>query len=282
MLKRGMRKTTTDISTHKNRPEPLVCLTAYTTPMASILDSHADLLLVGDSIGMVMYGMENTLGVDLEMMIRHGQAVMRGAAKSCVIVDMPYGTYENSPAQALESAARIMKETGCGGVKLEGGTDMATTIAHLVQNGIPVMGHIGLQPQSVIKDGGYKVKGRTAEQEEQLLNDAHAVEAAGAFSLVLEGTVEDVSTRITRNISIPVIGIGASAECDGQILVSEDMLGLSVGHIAKFVKQYSTLNKDVESAVQAYAADVRARKFPSSDHTYNRLQQSIQKLSKAS
>ncbi len=264
------RITIPDIQRHKNAAQPLVCLTAYTTPMAKILDRHADLLLVGDSIGMVMYGMDNTLGVDLEMMIRHGQAVMRGVSKACVIIDMPFGSYEENPSQSYHNAARIMKETGCDGVKLEGGDDMAETISHLSGHNIPVMAHIGLQPQSVIKDGGYKIKGRTSEQESRLLKDARSVERAGAFAIVIEGTVEDVAQEITRAVDIPTIGIGASVACDGQILVSEDMLGLLDTHTPKFVKQYAQLGEGIERAAKTYATEVRARTFPSSEHLYTR------------
>lgn len=268
----GLEKTTIpDIAARKKeRGAPIVCLTAYTASMAAILDPHTDLLLVGDSLGMVVYGMENTLGVDLEMMIRHGKAVMRAEPHSCVIVDMPFGTYEESPEQAYRNALRIMKETGCDGVKLEGGADMESTIAYLVKRNIPVMAHIGLQPQSVIKDGGYKIKGRTGDQEKLLMEDARAVERAGAFSVVIEGTVEDVAERLSAALSIPTIGIGASAACDGQVLVIDDMLGLHTGHVPKFVRQYASLAPQIGAAASAYAADVRARKFPGPDHVYSR------------
>ncbi len=262
--------TTVDIRNAKGAEKPIVCLTAYTTPMAKMLDPHVDLMLIGDSIGMVMYGMENTLGVDLDMMIRHGQAVMRADPKACIVVDMPFGTYEESPEQAYRNAARIMKETGCDAVKLEGGLDMAKTIAHLTSNNIPVMAHIGLQPQSVIKDGGYKVKGRKADEEEKLMADALAVQDAGAFAVVIEGTVEDLSATLSKTLNIPTIGIGASKDCDGQILVTEDMIGLSVGHVPKFVKQYTHLSEIIDEAVSNYATEVRARDFPTQDHVYTR------------
>lgn len=262
---------------HKNKSEPLVCLTAYTVGMAAILDEICDILLVGDSVGMVLYGMENTLGVDLEMMIRHGQAVKRGAQKACVVVDMPFGTYEDSPAQAYQNAARIMQETGCDAVKLEGGQDMAATVSHLTSQNIPVMGHIGLMPQSVVKDGGYKIKGRTSEQEQNLIADAKALEQAGAFSIVIEGTVEEVAQRITASINIPTIGIGASAACDGQILVVDDMLGMTQGHVPRFVKQYADLKNLIGTAAKQYAADVRARRFPAPAHTYNASQKTSSK-----
>ncbi|MEM7679526.1 MAG: 3-methyl-2-oxobutanoate hydroxymethyltransferase, partial [Pseudomonadota bacterium] len=235
------RFTTADIQAAKGRSEPLVCLTAYTAPMADHLDEYCDLMLVGDSVGMVLYGMDNTLQVDLDMMIRHGQAVMRRAKNACVVVDMPFGSYEESPEQAYRNAAKVMRETNCDAIKLEGGVDMAETIKYLTSRKIPVMGHIGLMPQSVVKDGGYKVKGKTKASEAQLLEDARAIEDAGVFAFVLEGTVDDVSAKVTQASGVPVIGIGASVACDGQILVTEDMLGMTDGHIPKFVKQYAKL-----------------------------------------
>ena len=270
MNTKPQRKTIPEIRAHKGRAEGLVCLTAYTAPMAGIFDRHADLLLVGDSIGMTLYGMENTLGVDLEMMIRHGQAVMRAAKNACVVVDMPFGTYEESPAQAYRNAARLIKDSGCDAVKLEGGVDMAPTIRHLAAHNIPVMAHIGLLPQSVVKDGGYKVKGRSREEEARLLADAKAIEEAGAFAVVIEGTVADVATKITQAISIPTIGIGGSKDCDGQVLVAEDMLGMLEGHTPKFVKKYAHLAEEIDRAAAAYAVDVRARSFPAADHIYTR------------
>ena len=264
------RITPPDIQAAKGRNAPLVCLTAYTAPMAQALDPHVDLLLVGDSLGMALYGMDNTLGVDLEMMIRHGQAVMRGVSKACVIVDMPFGSYEESTAQAYRNAARLMKETGCDGVKLEGGVDMEETIKHLTAHNIPVMAHIGLQPQSVVKEGGYKIKGRTAESEAQLMEDARAIARAGAFSVVVEGTVEDVAARLSKAIAVPTIGIGASAACDGQILVTEDMIGAHDGHIPKFVKQYAQVFDTVSAAAEDYAAEVKSRAFPAAAHLYTR------------
>lgn len=262
------RLTPSDIRARKNAPEPLVCLTAYTAPMAQLLDPHCDVLLVGDSIGMALYGMENTLGVTLEMLIAHGQAVMRKARRSCVLIDLPYGTYEDSPQQAYQSALRLMTETGCDGVKLEGGREMVETIGFLSSQGLPVMAHIGLKPQSVVKEGGYKIKGKTEEEAEALLEDARAVEAAGAFAILIEGTVEPVACTITQSVSIPTIGIGASSACDGQILVTEDLLGLTVDHTPKFVKTYANLGAMITEAVSSYAADVRARSFPSENHVY--------------
>jgi len=260
----------TDIRARKDSGNtPLVCLTAYTTPMARILDRHADLLLVGDSIGNVLYGMENTLGVDLEIMIRHGQAVMRGVTRTCVVIDMPFGSYEESKEAAYRNASRIMKETGCDAVKLEGGSGIAPTIEYLTSRNIPVMAHIGLLPQSVVKEGGYKIKGKTREDETRLLDDAKAIEKAGAFAVVIEGTVADVATKITKAISIPTIGIGAGAACDGQILVIDDMLGMTE-HTAKFVKKYANIAADIENAVVEYTKDVRARAFPAAEHIYTR------------
>ena len=248
--------------------EPIVCLTAYTYPIARLLDPHVDLLLVGDSVAMVLHGHRTTLGASLEMMIAHGQAVMRGSARACVVVDMPAGSYEASAAQAVASARRIVEETGCQAVKLEGGVDMAGQIAAIVADGIPVMGHIGLQPQSVEKDGGYKIKGRTEDNVAALLRDAEAVEKAGAFSVVIEGTVEAVAADLTRAIAIPTIGIGASRDCDGQILVIDDMIGLTVDRVPKFVKEYASLRDAVSNAAARYAAEVRERTFPGPDHVF--------------
>ncbi len=248
---------------------PIVSLTAYTYPIARLLDDHVDLLLVGDSVAMVLHGHKTTLGASLEMMIAHGQAVMRGSARACVVVDMPAGSYENSAAQAVASARRIVDETGCQAVKLEGGVDVAGQIAAIVAAGIPVMGHIGLQPQSVEKDGGYKIKGRTPENVAALLRDADAVEKAGAFSLVIEGTVETVAAELTRRIAIPTIGIGASGDCDGQILVIDDMVGLTVDRVPKFVKEYADLRSVVTEAAARYAAEVRSRTFPGPGHVFS-------------
>lgn len=270
MTKAAKRTTIADIRARKSQAEPLVCLTAYTAPMAARLDPWCDLLLVGDSIGMALYGMDNTLQVDLEMMVRHGQAVMRRAETACVVIDMPFGTYEESPEQAYRNAAHIMRETNCDGVKLEGGQDMAPTIEYLVSRKIPVMGHIGLMPQSVLKEGGYRVKGKTAESEAEVMADARAIEEAGAFAFVLEATIEDVARRVTNSVNIPVIGIGASNACDGQILVTEDMLGLLDGHTPRFVKQYAQLGEKIEEAARAYRQDVQARQFPDAQHTYSR------------
>jgi 3-methyl-2-oxobutanoate hydroxymethyltransferase len=250
--------------------EPIVCLTAYTYTIARLLEPHVDLLLVGDSVAMVLHGHENTLGATMDMMILHGKAVMRGVRNACVVIDMPAGSYEESPEQALASARRIFEETHCHAVKLEGGADMADRIAAIVEAGIPLMGHIGLQPQSVEKEGGYKIKGRTDESIARLLDDARAVEQAGAFSLVIEGTLEPVAAQITRELAIPTIGIGASAACDGQILVIDDAVGLTVDRVPKFVKEYADLRNEVAKAAMSYAAEVRARAFPTADHVFRK------------
>lgn len=262
------RKTVNDIKAMKNPQQPIVCLTAYTAPMAKILNEHCDVLLVGDSIGMALYGMENTLGVTLDIMCAHGRAVVKQASKALVVIDMPFGTYETDKDLALQNAKFLMRETGCDAVKLEGGQDMAETVAHLVTAGVPVMGHIGLQPQAVEKEGGYKVKGKTQDDAARLLEDAKALEAAGAFAFVIEGTIEDVSRSITQSVNIPSIGIGASVACDGQVLVTDDMLGLLQGHTPKFVKKYEALTGIIDTAVAAYAADVRSRAFPTPEYTY--------------
>lgn len=249
--------------------EPIVCLTAYTYPIARLLDPHVDLLLVGDSVAMVLHGHANTLGATMDMMVAHGQAVMRGSSRACVVVDMPAGSYEDNVENAVTSASRIMRETSCDAVKLEGGVAIAAQIAAIVASGIPVMGHIGLLPQSVEKEGGYKIKGRSEANAEALYADARAVEASGAFSVVIEGTVEPVAAEITRRISIPTVGIGASAACDGQILVIDDAIGLTVDRVPKFVKEYAVLRDLVSNAAAAYARDVRSRAFPAPEHLFS-------------
>ncbi|MGX9572805.1 3-methyl-2-oxobutanoate hydroxymethyltransferase [Mesorhizobium sp. f-mel] len=258
---------------------PVVCLTAYTYPVARLLDDHVDLLLVGDSVAMVLHGHKTTLGASLEMMIAHGQAVMRGSARACVVVDMPAGSYEATPRQAVASARRIVNETGCQAVKLEGGVTVARQIAAIVAAGIPVMGHIGLQPQSVESDGGYRIKGRTEENVAALYRDARAVEKAGAFSVVIEGTVETVAADLTRHISIPTIGIGASGDCDGQILVIDDMVGLTVDRVPKFVKQYADLRSVISQAAASYAAEVQSRTFPGPNHVFSAAAEQGQRMS---
>lgn len=246
---------------------PLVSLTAYTTPMAQMMDAHCDFVLVGDSVGMVLHGLPSTLGVTMDMMIMHGQAVSRGLHSAMMVIDMPFGSYEQSPEQAFESAARLMRETRAGAVKLEGGRHMAPTIDFLVKRGIPVMAHIGLTPQSINTLGGYTVQGRGPAAAE-MLADARAVADAGAFSVVLEKVPASLADQITAEIDIPTIGIGASVGCDGQILVVDDMLGLFTAFKAKFVKRYAELGVSGEEAIAAYAEDVRARRFPGPEHVF--------------
>ncbi len=262
-----LRKSANDIKTQKGST-PIVCLTAYTAPIARAIDEEVDLMLVGDSLGMVLYDYENTLQVTLEQMIEHAKSVVGASNKSCIIVDMPFGTYEESVEKAFKNAARVMKETNCNGVKLEGGQKISKTIEHLTKSSVPVMGHIGLQPQSVLIDGGYKVKGKIKSEWQKYIDDAIAVEEAGAFSVVLEGMAEPLAAEITSMLNIPTIGIGASPSCDGQILVTEDILGLS--NVApKFVKQYADLDSIIKIAVNKYAAEVKDRTFPSSEHVYH-------------
>jgi 3-methyl-2-oxobutanoate hydroxymethyltransferase len=265
------RRTPSDVRGRKGGV-PIVCLTAYSAPMARMLDAIADLLLVGDSLGMVVYGLDSTLPVTLDMMIAHGAAVVRGARRACVIVDMPFGSYQETPAQAFRNAARIMGETGCAGIKLEGGEPMAETIRFLVERGIPVLGHIGLQPQSVNAIGGFRAQGRSAPEAARVIADAHAVADAGAFGLVVEGTAEPVARRLTAEVAVPTIGIGASPACDGQILVTEDLLGLFDEFQPRFVKRYANLASEVAAAAASYAEDVRARRFPGPEHCYGVLE----------
>jgi 3-methyl-2-oxobutanoate hydroxymethyltransferase len=255
-----------DIAARKGK-SPIVCLTAYTAPMAEILDDHCDVLLVGDSVGMVVHGLPNTVGVTLEMMILHGQAVMRGAKKAMVVIDLPFGTYEGGPQIAYENAVRLMKETGAQAVKVEAGETVAETIAYLVKRGIPVMGHVGLRPQSVLVSGGFKAKGRSNAEHEEVIAEATAAAQAGAFAVVVEGVAETLARNITGLIDVPTIGIGASAGCDGQILVTDDMLGL-FDWTPKFVRRYADLKGEIGRAVAAYAEDVRARRFPGPAEIY--------------
>jgi 3-methyl-2-oxobutanoate hydroxymethyltransferase len=246
---------------------PIVMLTAYTMRMAQLLDPHCDMLLVGDSVGQVIYGLPSTIPVTMEMMCAHGAAVVRGSWHALVGVDMPFGSYEASPAHAFESAARILKETGCAAVKLEGGEAMAETIAFLTGRGIPVIGHVGLTPQSVNVLGGYGARGREEREAQQIIADAKAVDQAGAFCIVVEGVLESVAEEITRSSSAPVIGIGASAKCDGQVLVIDDMLGM-FERTPRFVKRYDDLATRIGEAARIYADEVRTRSFPTGDHTY--------------
>jgi 3-methyl-2-oxobutanoate hydroxymethyltransferase len=258
--------TVRDIAARKGK-EPVVCLTAYTALVAQLLDPHVDLMLVGDSVGMVIHGLPNTVGVTMEMMILHGQAVMRGAPRACIVVDMPFGSYEASPEQAFNNAARIMRETGCAAVKLEGGRTMAPTIEFLVNRGIPVMGHIGLQPQKVNMHG-YAARGRRREEWEEVIADAKAVADAGAFATVVEAVAGDLGERITAEVPNITIGIGASSACDGQILVTEDMIGL-FATTPSFVKRYAEWGAAIDEAAAHYAEEVKARRFPGAEHTYS-------------
>ena len=246
--------------------QPLVCLTAYTAHVAHLVDAEADMILVGDSLGMVIHGMPNTLGVTIEHMIMHGQAVVRGAQKALVVVDMPFGSYEESPEVAFRNASRIIKETGCTAVKLEGGQEMASTIQHLAARGIPVMAHVGLMPQQMNTAGGFKAV-RDEDSWQAVILDAKAVEAAGAFSVVIEGVAEELAQKITKSIQIPTIGIGASAHCDGQILVFEDMIGL-FPRVPTFVKRYGNMEEMMINAINRYSSEVRDRSFPAAEHTY--------------
>ena len=246
---------------------PLVMLTAYTTPVARLADPHCDMVLVGDSVGMVLHGLPSTLGVTMEMMILHGQAVARGLERAMMVVDMPFGSYEEGEAQAFRNAARLMAETGAAAVKLEGGAHMAPTIAYLTARGIPVMAHIGLTPQAVNTLGGYRVQGR-GEDADRIRRDAVAVAGAGAFSVVLEKVPEVLAAEVTERLDIPTIGIGASARCDGQVLVVDDMLGLFTAFRPKFVKRYGELGAAADAAIAAYAEEVRARTFPAAEHVF--------------
>ncbi len=260
------RLTAPDIRARKGG-EPIVALTSYHAHTARMLDKHCDVILVGDSLGMVMHGLESTLPVTLDMMILQGRAVMRGSQRALVVVDMPFGSYEASKEQAFVSAARVLKETGCGAIKVEGGRRMAETIAFLAERGVPVMAHVGLTPQAINTLGGFRAQGRDPASWGPHEDDAKAVADAGAFSVVLEAMAEPLAARITKDIAIPTIGIGASPACDGQILVLEDMLGLSP-RVPKFVKRYTDLGPSIDKAVEAYAKEVRARAFPTADHVY--------------
>ena len=260
------RLTAPDIRARKGG-EPIVCLTSYHAHTARLVDKYCDVILVGDSLGMVMHGFETTVPVTLDMMILQGHAVMRGSNHALVVIDMPFGSYEQSKEQAFASCARVLKETGCGAIKLEGGRRMAETIAFLVERGVPVMGHVGLTPQSINTIGSFRAQGRDEADWAPIEADAKAVAEAGAFSLVIEAVAEPLGRRITGQVAIPTIGIGASAACDGQILVLEDMLGLSP-RVPKFVRRYGELGPGIEAAIRAYASDVRSRSFPGPEHVY--------------
>lgn len=260
------RVTAPDIAARKGKT-PIVCLTAYTAPMAELLDEHCDLLLVGDSVGMVVHGLPNTVGVTLDMMILHGQAVMRGSRRAMVVVDLPFGSYEGSAEVAYANAARVMKETGCSAVKVEAGPAVADNIDYLVKRGIPVMGHVGLRPQAVMVEGGFKAKGKGDQERRRILDEARAAAEAGAFAVVVEGVAEGLAREITEVVGVPTIGIGASAGCDGQILVTDDMLGL-FDWTPKFVRRYGDIRGEIAKAVAAYADDVRERRFPGPAEIY--------------
>jgi 3-methyl-2-oxobutanoate hydroxymethyltransferase len=262
-----IRRTTAPEIMARKGGKPIVCLTAYTAPMAEILDEHCDILLVGDSVGMVVHGLPNTVGVTMEMMVLHGQAVMRSSRRAMVVVDMPFGSYEAGPEQAFANAARLLKETGCQAVKLESGPAIAETVAFLVARGIPVMGHVGLRPQAINIDGSFRAKGRTVDERTRVMAEAEAVADAGAFAVVVEGVAEGLAREITEAITAPTIGIGASPACDGQVLVTDDMLGL-FDWAPKFVRRYAELRTEISSAVKAWAEDVRARRFPDEAETY--------------
>jgi 3-methyl-2-oxobutanoate hydroxymethyltransferase len=260
------RLTAPDIMKRKGG-DPIVCLTAYDAPTAALLDDHCDLLLVGDSVGMVVHGLPNTVAVTMEMMILHGQAVMRGSSKAMVVVDMPFGSYEGGKEIAYANCARMMKETGAQAVKLESGPTVPETIAYLVQRGIPVMGHVGLRPQAVLTEGAFRAKGRTDDERLRVIAEAEATADAGAFAIVIEGTAEGVAREITETIDKPTVGIGASAACDGQILVTNDMLGM-FDWTPKFVRKYADLRGEIDRAAASYASDVKARRFPAEVETY--------------
>lgn len=264
-----MRLYPPDIRVRKNG-EKIVCLTAYTAPQARLIDAYADIVLVGDSLGMTIYGMENTLQVTLKMMIAHGKAVVKASQKALVVVDLPFGSYQQSVQQAFSSAARVMAETACGAVKLEGGVEMAQTIAFLVQRGIPVMAHVGLMPQHVNAMGGFKYQGRNDVSAEKIRADAMAVTDAGAFALVIEGTREDVAEAITKEITIPTIGIGASPACDGQVLVIDDVIGLTQ-HPPRFAKAYGQIGEAIEQAAKEFAKEVRNGAFPKEEHCFKKV-----------
>ncbi|WGS17735.1 MULTISPECIES: 3-methyl-2-oxobutanoate hydroxymethyltransferase [unclassified Bradyrhizobium] len=260
------RKTAPDLRARKNG-EPIVMLTSYHAHTAALVDKHCDAILVGDSLGNVMHGFETTVPVTLDMMILQGRAVMRGSQQALVVVDMPFGSYEGSKEQAFQSAVRIMKETLCGAVKLEGGVRMAETVAFLSERGIPVMGHIGLTPQSINTLGSFRAQGREEANWAPIENDARAIAEAGAFSIVVEAVAEPLARKITQSIAVPTVGIGASAACDGQVLVLEDMLGLSP-RAPKFVRRYGNLGPAIEEAIAGYARDVKSRAFPGPEHVY--------------
>ncbi|MEP1229451.1 MAG: 3-methyl-2-oxobutanoate hydroxymethyltransferase [Litorimonas sp.] len=261
------RITAPQITARKGK-EPIVCLTAYDAPSAQIMDEYCDLILVGDSVGMVVHGLPSTVGVSLEMMILHGQAVMRGAQKALVVVDMPFGSYEDSVETAFRNASRILMETGCQAVKIESGSYAADTISYLVERGIPVMSHVGLRPQSMHVLGGFRARGRRASIAQEIVENAQAAAQAGSFAVVVEGVSEELANRVTKAVEIPTIGIGASPDCDGQILVTPDMLGM-FDRVPKFVKKFGDQRAQTQAAIKAYANDVKTRKFPTEANLYH-------------
>ena len=263
---KARRKTVRDIVAAKEGT-PLVCLTAYDAPTASMLDEHVDLILVGDSVGMVVHGLTSTVGVTMDMMIMHGQAVMRGSDQAMVVVDMPFGSYETNPDVAFLNAAKIMSETGCQAVKIESGAYAAGAVRHMVDRGIPVMAHVGLRPQAVNSVGGFRAQGRNEAEIDRVLEEARAVDEAGCFAMVVEGVDESLAEKITKIVSCPTIGIGASAKCDGQILVTNDMIGM-FDWTPKFVRKYGDIKSEMEKAFAAYAKDVRTRDFPGENEVY--------------
>jgi 3-methyl-2-oxobutanoate hydroxymethyltransferase len=264
---RPRRLSVTQIAARKGG-DKLVCLTAYTAPVARLLDHEVDLLLVGDSLAMTIYGFDSTLPVTLDMMVAHGAAVVRATEHALVTVDLPFGSYQASPEQAFRAAARVMAETGCAAVKLEGGEEMAATVAFLVARGVPVMGHVGLTPQAVNALGGYRSRGHGAAERDKILRDGTAIAEAGAFALVIEGTAESVARALTEAVHVPTIGIGGSPSCDGQILVTDDLLGLFGEFTPRFVKRYRQLGDEIRAAAREYADDVRHGRFPAAEHTY--------------
>ena len=267
VVRRTRRINIKDIQRFKGQ-RPIVALTAYSSTMAARIDPHVDLILVGDSLGMVLYGFDNTLPVTLDMMILHGRVVVKATSESCIIIDLPFGSYQESPKQAFSSASQVMKETGANGIKLEGGAEMHETISFLVDRNIPVLAHIGIMPQSIKKTGGYKVRGKTEKEARKIIQDAKSVRKAGAFAVVLEGVWEPVARKISSILKIPTIGIGASPFCHGQILVTEDLLGMYPSFTPKFVKRYSDLGLDIESAVSRFSTEVKSGVFPGPEHCF--------------
>lgn len=265
-----MRIRTTDILARKHpktgTAKPIVCLTAYTAPIAKILDKHTDILLVGDTLGMVVYGMDSTLTVTLEMMANHGRAVVNASKNALVVVDMPFASYQTSKEEAFKNAAYLMQKTSCQAVKMEAGAELAETVRFLTERGIPVMGHVGLMPQYHNVHGGYKTQGFDKATKDKILNDAKKIEDSGAFAIVIESVKAEIADLVSKKLKIPVIGIGGSKACDGQVLVSEDMLGLFTDFTPKFVKQYANLAKVIDTATAEYAREVRSRKFPGPEH----------------